>query len=67
MVASRRKGHEVSSTFADTVTDPPVNVLKGDQSTAPWEIISSLLHSKACQDVPIDINLILFMFVLYST
>lgn len=44
MVASRQKGHEVSSTFADTVTDPTVNVLKGDQSTIPREFISSALH-----------------------
>lgn len=35
MVASRQKGHEVSSPFADTVTDPPVNVLKGGSLPHP--------------------------------
>lgn len=35
VVASRQKGHEVSSPFADTVTDPPVNVLKGDPLPHP--------------------------------
>jgi len=41
---SGKQAQEVSSTFADTVTGPSVSVLKGDQSTTPWEIISSLLE-----------------------